>query len=1826
MVEEAGLETDGMAETTSQLQAKLKALTDGKVDIMVDANNFKNTTQILREMSAEWEHMTDVEQAAALELLGGKRQANTLSAIISNFDIVEDAIEASENSAGSAMEENAKVLDSIQGRINLFNNAVEVMWSNLLDDEWIKRLVDGGTALVKFIDKLGSLRTVLFGILTYYSVFKKDKIDFAEMFGFQTGKDGGYKSLMGQQGLTGWVSKGAQWVKNLKGNKKGKTPASDILGDPTVEVQDFAAAIQDNIDNYVHIDTSNIDGEIGDIQNRLMIARKELTDAKKADWNYYKSLGSKAPAQDRDNRIADKQRDVAELEKQLSSLEARRDSIVASAANVVATDVDNVKPQIQSYQSFLGILSDVKNKILEMPDEASAATILDGFNNAAKAGQQPLLDYVSTLNDAPEAIQAYLASLNGEEATLPGLIDYIKQHNDGIKKSGFAAKAAAVGHAALNAAISMGISFLISGAISIITNLINRHKKLAESVKETMTEYKNATKTLKDHYDTIEDIKDDYAELADGVDNLGRNVSLSTDEYKRYNEITNKIAEMFPNMVTGYTEEGNAIIALKGNVEALTEAYEAEAKAARDAIIVQSHNIWKDFKNKTTKDGAGSGRSQMEKLEFFEQIIKTGVVPETTDKITLDNWFEDAGIYDTNWFSSYKTYNKIVPEHIQQIKAYTDMLKSQLEANVLPVQSMIDAYLGNSESYKKLSDEGKNLAQSIISGFNLEFYTSDDIKDLSDAELISWIDTNVIQKLQNTDNMAEFTAAFNLQTQFNDGKIPVDEYIDKVNEFVELLEQLGFDNQIITTIKGIFEIEDYEVKQNSAKEILSPVADSLIGTLTKEDLDVIDQNKTKWKEELEVDGKTTMTWGELTKKIAEAKEMAWSASTSFEKLSEKIDGIQSAYSTLSDAATQYNNDGYLTLDNLQALLSLEPEYLAALQMENGQLSINQSVLQTMIQTKLDEAKATAVQTAITQLNALAARTEADAIANSANATNNAITPLGAYASNLGIVAQNAIGAAGAVAAFNAAVAGAQSNVFVSQAEIDQVLSTFNTSMELIDSVGANLSSNFNNVVNPGSGSGSSSEDDKFQKEMEYWERRIGAEQSRFEQVQNEIDLLEKQGKMAGKDYYEEQIESEKRRLDLLVQQKEEAKKYLNQFGEGSDEWWEVANTLNDLESEIDNVTSSLLDLRDAQAEVDWYIFDQSHERFSNLHDELSTIRDLIAPNGEEDWFDDEGMWTDKGTAYLAAYITDLKYYEGELESVNEELAKYSKPYAGNEAHYKDLGIDSEQKLYDTIEKLKDQQYGYAKSISDTQQSVADMYESQIDAVEEWSNKAIESYNDYIDVVKEALDAERDLYDFKKNIQKQTKDIAALERRIASLSGSDNASDIAERRKLEAELAEAREGLNDSYYDHAKDAQEQALSEEAEAYEKTMNKFIENLRTGLDTALLDMEGFIGNVAKAVTNNAPAILEQYESLGIALDDSIIKPWSAASEAVKNYAEDGEGGLAAMNAWISEGGVFPTFKDGATDALKSPWLEGSKALDEFQKSVVNSMRSVMDSVSTNVSGSVAELKNLQAEINKINDTSIKPGGGNGGGIVPQNYTGGDGGVSGAIRELQIILNNVFGSKLNADGIWGPATEKALRAAQETMKATLGGYLVKVNGRYTEDTRKNMDAYLYYRIYKMKQESGSSSAVGQGIRYLTQYKEMLPAAFHAKGTLGTKRDELAITDESWIGEEITLAAGKNGQLQYLKKGSAVMPADISANLVEWGKLNPDMMKVGGAPNLNMISNAINKPEFNLSFDALVKADRIDEGTLPEIKKYVTQEINSLVKQMNYAIKGYKR
>ena len=202
---------------------------------------------------------------------------------------------------------------------------------------------------------------------------------------------------------------------------------------------------------------------------------------------------------------------------------------------------------------------------------------------------------------------------------------------------------------------------------------------------------------------------------------------------------------------------------------------------------------------------------------------------------------------------------------------------------------------------------------------------------------------------------------------------------------------------------------------------------------------------------------------------------------------------------------------------------------------------------------------------------------------------------------------------------------------------------------------------------------------------------------------------------------------------------------------------------------------------------------------------------------------------------------------------------------------------------------------------------------------------------------------------------------------------------------------------------------------------------------------------------------------------------------------------------------------------------------------------------------------------------------------------------------------------------------SDKTLTAESRTSDKTYPTVEAAKNAAKTTATNALYTQYYKYRKAKNSRVTDSSiqKAWDNNIKKQIVWTQ---AYVYAKGTLGTKQDQFAITDESWIGDEITLAAGKHGQLQYLKKGSAVMPADISANLVEWGKLDPTMMNFGDmSGGIQVMSNYVSKPELNLSFDSLVHVDHCDEGTLKDLEKMVDTKINQFSKQMNYAIKKFK-
>ena len=168
--EEAGEETDGMAESVSKLRGEILALTGNKVDIYDQNGDFKSTIQIMRELSAVWSELSDVSQANLLEKLGGKRNASVVASLLQNFDEVEKALRTAQSAEGSALKENETYLDSIQGRLDKLKATGQQVAGTLLQDRGLKNilsLLQGiATAASGVVQFLGGIPTALAGLGT----------------------------------------------------------------------------------------------------------------------------------------------------------------------------------------------------------------------------------------------------------------------------------------------------------------------------------------------------------------------------------------------------------------------------------------------------------------------------------------------------------------------------------------------------------------------------------------------------------------------------------------------------------------------------------------------------------------------------------------------------------------------------------------------------------------------------------------------------------------------------------------------------------------------------------------------------------------------------------------------------------------------------------------------------------------------------------------------------------------------------------------------------------------------------------------------------------------------------------------------------------------------------------------------------------------------------------------------------------------------------------------------------------------------------------------------------------------------------------------------------------------------------------------------------------------------------------------------------------------------------------------------------------------------------------------------------------------------------
>lgn len=242
-------------------------------------------------------------------------------------------------------------------------------------------------------------------------------------------------------------------------------------------------------------------------------------------------------------------------------------------------------------------------------------------------------------------------------------------------------------------------------------------------------------------------------------------------------------------------------------------------------------------------------------------------------------------------------------------------------------------------------------------------------------------------------------------------------------------------------------------------------------------------------------------------------------------LMNEIDSLQATYKSLNSVVDDYNEKGYMTIDNMQTILSMSPEQLAALDMENGKLSINSQMLQQVTMNRLNEAEAelyqqyTAVLLAIADENVATAEGAAAEMARQFIAMAN-----GASAAAAGAV-PNLQAYANALAAARSANAGAAA---AADADFQKRLSAINQAKA---SVTSNFAGAMGGVKSGGGGGGGGKKQDKDPQKSEI---------NHYKQLERAIDSVENALK---------QLQDRQKHLngDALVKNlKEQNKEYLKQ--------------------------------------------------------------------------------------------------------------------------------------------------------------------------------------------------------------------------------------------------------------------------------------------------------------------------------------------------------------------------------------------------------------------------------------------------------------------------------------------------------------------------------------------------------------------------------------------------------------------------------------------------------------------------------------------------------
>ena len=526
----------------------------------------------------------------------------------------------------------------------------------------------------------------------------------------------------------------------------------------------------------------------------------------------------------------------------------------------ITDELGNTKLSINN--RFKGLFSGdfFKKKSILSDDDISA---IQAYNAEINRGVTSQTAFYRTMQNASVEAQNMAASANGMVVNL-----------EQIPKVSKAGQVALRGLAmAGNIVAGILVGFVISKAVEVLDNCIHRVENAKNALDEFNSSVKEQQKDISSQESWISENGKQFEELSKGVDKYGHNISLTSDEFSEYKNLTSQIAEMFPTMITGYNEQGKAILKNKGSIEELTKAYQENQDAYYANIRSKSTKTFEDYKTETKGDA--KKKNTIEELmsgNLSSRSIRNILGKEEGQLIDIDNnkGISSAEIQNALGKDLYNklyeelkkmpigkfdaSFEDLSPELQQKIKDIYSKLNDTIDTESEKVRPILQAYLqGDTSGYDELDAEAQTAVQSFIQNVDNSFF--ENFKTDNDME--TWIRQNVVEPLKNGVNSDEL--AVKIQTLFSLDQKDYKSYQDYVNAVLAIINSLSkmkdkngnviYNDKQINTMKTQFGVGDVDSDGNvSGNKYISSVQDKFknvkgakdyITGLNKEELDTV---------------------------------------------------------------------------------------------------------------------------------------------------------------------------------------------------------------------------------------------------------------------------------------------------------------------------------------------------------------------------------------------------------------------------------------------------------------------------------------------------------------------------------------------------------------------------------------------------------------------------------------------------------------------------------------------------------------------------------------------------------------------------------------------------------------------------------------------------------------------------------------------------------------------------------------------------------------------------------------------------------------------------